>query len=328
MTYFCSMMKLLRNVWLMNMVAIGLMLLYLLVFLKDVESDVVLNLLLIKSTFSLVPIYLNNFLLVPFLERRKYFLYFIGFLVLVTIFAFLNVEAFGLLGKNYKITYAVLSIVTDIFLGMGVLFTYRYIIRNENQHRKEILQKTSELKYLKEQLDQHFLFNSLNTIYGLIKNDTILAEQVTERLSNILRYQLEKSGEDVLPLTQELQFLNDYLLIQESRFGERAHINFEINGNPKHKNIAPMLFIPFIENAFKHSNLEDKDAYIDIFIKIEKNIVRLTVNNSKKVLFKPKTSLKMGLKNIKSRLELLYPNHQLEIWETDTDFKINLIIVL
>ncbi len=187
----------------------------------------------------------------------------------------------------------------------------------------------TEVKFLKSQINPHFLFNVLHNIYALAIMDAEKAATQLLKLSDILRYMLYDSNEERVPLERELAYLKNYLgmvELKDSR-GMDIKLNLSLEEGNQHLKMAPLLFIPFVENAFKHSFIEDiRTGYVHISLQTSGNQLIFTVDNSKPQKEYSKDRVGgIGLNNIKQRLELSYPNkHDLKIEETKTAFTVRL----
>ena len=198
------------------------------------------------------------------------------------------------------------------------------------KEEKENLQKDMELTYLKEQVNPHFLFNSLNSIYALSRQQSTETPEVVMQLSELMRYQLESAKKDTVLLKEELEFIENYLLLEEKRLSKRCTIEFSIDGDVLGLKMAPMLLIPFVENAIKHgAQSTNEQSMIAVSALIKTNTLYFQITNSK-----PKTQVAtkrkgLGLENVKRRLKLLYPNsHTLEIRDAEKAYHVNLSIQL
>lgn len=225
---------------------------------------------------------------------------------------------------------------SKIFLGgffMAFSSTLYKIINDWSFHQKERidLQRQSlqsELNFLKSQINPHFLFNTLNSLYALTLKKSDKAPEIVLRLSEMMRYMLYDSNETKVPLSKEIQYIKNYLELERLRHGKSIDINFNVEGNLNGQNIAPLLFIPFLENSFKHGMDQTIDeGFVNIKIRIEGDKLNLQVGNSKSKLTRPKRSNSggIGLVNVKRRLELLYPKkHELELKEKENQFNVSL----
>ena len=174
----------------------------------------------------------------------------------------------------------------------------------------------TEMKFLKSQVNPHFLFNALNNIYALtvIKSDK--APDNLMRLSEMLRYMLYDSNDGKVPLHKEIDYLENYISLASLKDSRGLNIRVEIDKSQPGLKVAPLLFIPFVENAFKHSKIEDlKNGFIKIFLKTSSEQIEFSVENSiPSVPFKKDKLGGIGLTNTKKRLDLLYPyKHLLNI---------------
>jgi hypothetical protein len=223
----------------------------------------------------------------------------------------------------------------SVFAALLMLFMSGFIkiaqewFKSEQQREAlKVENLNAELKFLKSQINPHFLFNCLNTIYSLAHKHSAQTEHAIVKLSTIMRYMIYESNEDKVQLQQELQYLEDYIDIQRLRMPDDIVVDYAVQGTPIGLRIEPMLLVPFVENAFKHGISYAEPSFIAIAVAIEKNQVRLVVENS---LFRQRVAEKggIGLQNVRKRLELLYTeDHELEITEAENQFIVDLKIVL
>ena len=196
--------------------------------------------------------------------------------------------------------------------------------------KEELKQKNheTELALVKSQLDPHFLFNTLNNIDVLILKDQEVASEYLNKLSDIMRFMLFETKAEEIPLTKELEYIEKYIELQKIRTNNKDYVNYSVNGNPKNRRIAPMLFIPFIENAFKHSgNKKLKDA-IKINIDISEHEISMTCINKVDANRTPEIeSNGLGNQLIEQRINLLYPErHSLEVSNLNNTYSVILRI--
>lgn len=215
-------------------------------------------------------------------------------------------------------------------LGSSVLSFSKFASEKEKAFiQLEKAKLETEIKFLKSQINPHFLFNTLHNIYGLTIIQSDRASDQVLKLSNILRYMLYDSNEEKVPLKREVQYLKDYIDLAQLKDSRGMDISFDIGKGYEALKVSPLLFIPFVENAFKHSQIEDlKNGYIHIRLNTRVNTLIFEVDNSKpKDAYSKDKMGGIGLKNIQQRLSLLYPNkHDLHIEETEASFKIKLEI--
>jgi hypothetical protein len=187
----------------------------------------------------------------------------------------------------------------------------------------------AELSYLKAQINPHFLFNTLNSIYSLAIQKSDVAPSAIVKLSSMMRYVVSESNRDFVPLDKELSYIRNYVELQQLRFGEAVQLLFFIHGNAGSRKIAPLVLIPFVENAFKHGiNAEDRSC-IKISIDIDNDELRLEVFNNKVFVRRDEEKSGLGIENTRGRLQLLYPNrYSLVITDTQESFSVLLTIRL
>lgn len=188
-----------------------------------------------------------------------------------------------------------------------------------------------QLQTLQHQITPHFMFNVLNHIHVLMQTNVELASDLLIKYSEILRYQLYNGEKKVISIEQEIQFLKDFIAVEELRWGDKLTIECLWDIEDKQKEIPSLLFITFVENAFKHvakSTFEKGMIVMDLHQR--KNNLKFEIRNSKSMIpsnKKEDKGLRLGLKNIKERLDILYPRkHDLQIKETNTIFHVLLII--
>ena len=193
-----------------------------------------------------------------------------------------------------------------------------------------LLQKNHEMEMalVKAQLDPHFLFNTINNIDVLILKNATEASNYLNKLSDIMRFMLFETKPKEIPLSKEVEYIEKYIALQKIRTANDNYVNFSVKGNSDKKTIAPMVFIPFIENAFKHSSNKKLDNAININIQIEEESVHLACENK----FDDHRKIKNGSNGlgndlIKKRLDLIYPNrHILEVKNQNDLYAVNLTI--
>jgi two-component system LytT family sensor kinase len=198
--------------------------------------------------------------------------------------------------------------------------------RLENKFLQTQLQlKEQELKFLKMQIHPHFLFNTLNTLYGFALKKSEKAPEMILKLSNLLDYILYQVDKPLVLLQDEIKHIEDYVSLEEFRFQESLQITINKDLIDEKLEIAPMLLLPFVENAFKHGAQIDGVVAVNINLKVDENTLNFTIENSAKNNENSKKGI--GLENIKKRLEMLHPkNHFLEILQEEKKFRVNLKI--
>ena len=189
--------------------------------------------------------------------------------------------------------------------------------------------KDQELQYLKKQIHPHFLFNTLNTIYGFALNQSKQTPEIILKLSNLLDYILYQVNKPKVALHEEIEHIREYIELEKIRFREILEVDFELKNVPNDYQIAPMIFLPFVENAFKHGNIIDGVLKIKIGFQVEDNTLLFKIKNTT-INDKTKSEDKgIGLQNIQKRLDLLYKNkYDLVIDNRENWFSIQLKIDL
>lgn len=289
-------------------------------------------------------VYFNVYVLFPcFLAKRKIVLYILattGFtlfalvimLILQTLFydvAAINQEETSGMAIFLSITGNLLTIF--LFLGgiSAILLFKQSTLSNQRIHNLRKATSESELMFLKSQINPHFLFNMLNNANILIEEDPEMASYILLRLDELLRYQLNDSLQDKVNLKAEIQFLTNYLELEKTR---RDNFTYQIKqeGDMTHVDIAPLLFIPFVENAVKYNVTGDKDAYVHLSFRLQEDRFSFSCENPigiHTVTRKEKGGL--GLANIRRRLDLLFSDHySLEQTQTDRIYTVHLQIKL
>jgi LytS/YehU family sensor histidine kinase len=188
--------------------------------------------------------------------------------------------------------------------------------RKEIEHEK----LAAELNFLKAQINPHFLFNTLNNLYYLAYSKSENTAEVVAKLSQMMRYMIYDSNHPNVLLSKEIEYMQNYISLERLRLNDQIPIKFEVIGNAENLRITPLIFITFLENAFKHgvSNSNPK-AWVNVTIQLQDKQCVYTVENS--LVEKPESSEKsgIGLQNVKRRLDLSYPNQYKLITENKKD---------
>lgn len=223
--------------------------------------------------------------------------------------------------------------VIDIGFAAGAAVALRLgRIQLAAKEREKILLRekhTTELKYLRNQTNPHFLFNTLNNIYALARKKSEDTAEVVMKLSKLLRFMLYESNKDFIPLTEELRMLDDYLELEKIRYSDRLTITFYKETDSDTQQVAPLLLLPFVENAFKHGVSETRfNSYVDIALTLKNGVLSFTIENTKEDNGRDKVTDSIGLSNVRRQLELMYAHHTLEVYNQPDTFKVQLTINL
>ena len=201
---------------------------------------------------------------------------------------------------------------------------------NEIKLKESLKEKNHEMEMalVKSQLDPHLLFNTINNIDALILQDAVEASNYLNQLSDIMRFMLYETKPDTIQLSQEIQYIEKYIALQKIRTSNKNYVHFAVTGNVGDKTIAPMVFIPFIENAFKHTNNKKLENAIVVHIFIEQDTIQLVCENKYDAKPQPKDpNSGLGNELIQKRLQLIYPGkHILKITQENNLYRVNLII--
>jgi hypothetical protein len=201
---------------------------------------------------------------------------------------------------------------------------------NERKLKEALKEKNHEMEMalVKSKLDPHLLFNTINNIDALIIKDAVEASNYLNKLSDIMRFMLYETMADKILLSQEIEYIEKYIALQKIRTANANYVQFSVTGVIGNKMIAPMVFIPFIENAFKHTNNKKVENAITVHIIIGNKAIQLVCENKfdvKPTEIQPGSGL--GNELIQKRLGLIYPqNHVLEVHKTNDRYTVNLTI--
>ncbi|RAU82300.1 sensor histidine kinase [Pontibacter arcticus] len=284
---------------------------------------------LVELPFKMTLVYFNMYFLMPQYLLQKRYLEFAIYLVLLTVgigilmqfvlFPLLihplfcpptctedNLTLYRFVKNIVNINYLVA--ITAVIALLKNWYSHQQAARNLTQDKLE-----AELKFLKAQIHPHFLFNTLNSLYSLTLKKSDNAPEVVLKLSGLMDYMLYDANAAKVPLDKELSYIKNYIALEQIRYGSRVEVRFTEAGSIAGKQIAPLLLLPFVENAFKHGvSTETKDAWIRIDVKVHENKLVLLVENCKCAEKASASSRDMasgiGLKNLRRRLELLYEN--------------------
>ncbi|HEY8937064.1 MAG TPA: sensor histidine kinase [Cyclobacteriaceae bacterium] len=189
----------------------------------------------------------------------------------------------------------------------------------------------AEVSFLKAQINPHFLFNTLNSIYSLAVLKSDKTADAIVKLSEMMRYVINEADKDFVSLEKEIAYINDYIVLQENRFGKSINLSFSVTGDLLGKKIAPLILITFVENAFKYGvNAEDEESVISIKIAVVGNELIMDVVNKKVIVQQSMTEHSgKGIRNAQERLNVLYPSsYILTINDTAEDFSVSLKLLL
>lgn len=292
------------------------------------------------SSILLVTFYFNYFFLIPkYLFAKRSWLYFLVLILLVAIVFFLIGVVFILFGFTPetldKTDPAIEKIIPVIIINsvslwllsivMSIVWTfYNRLKQTENERL------SAQIASLKSQINPHFLFNTLNNIYATVIDTSPKAADMVDKLSEMMRYTMRDTQQDFVSLEDEINYVSNYIELQRLRLDRSVKLEYYILEDIPALQIAPMLLIPFIENAFKHGVNSEQKSHIKIEISMNKNEFQLSVvNNKVNVQQNISERSGLGIENTKHRLNLIYPSkHLLVINDTEKQFIVSLYINL
>jgi len=284
--------------------------------------------------------YFNLHYNVPhFLYKKRYALFGLFFLVGVVVAALLRVPLATYLsvhffapGKKPPGAYQLfLNSLTNIFIWTICLVAGKIIIdRIRFQKYVDLMEKDkvrNELDFLKAQFNPHFLFNSINSIYGNIDKNNSSARNMLLTFSDMLRYQLYECNTDSISIDKEIRYLRNYVALQQTRNAENLVVDLEIDEELRGFSVAPLLFTSFVENAFKYvSHYEDKENKVEISLLKKVDNLVFRAYNTKERNYNGDRVINhggIGIANVKRRLEILYPyKHELVMSRDDTSYEV------
>ena len=285
-------------------------------------------------------VYITNLVLIPrLLYKKKYVLFTVIYVIMIfvssvtkvtIIFEVLHVRHITV-WDDFKIRLYDNIIPHYLLVSTGAAAKLLVDYARAQKRLAEITKERAEaeLKFLKSQINPHFLFNSLNSVYFLIDKSNMEAREALHKFSEMLRYQLYECGGERIGIEKELMYLQDYVDLQRLRKDEQYRVNYSCGPEVKGFSIEPLLLIPFVENSFKHLSHFGSGKLNQVDIDVTRSngefsfAVANTVDYSSKGSTEPVGGI--GLKNVRRRLELLYPDkHTLDIEEEDGWFKVKL----
>jgi two-component system, LytTR family, sensor kinase len=292
----------------------------------------------IKIVDLMLMVYTTNYLLIPFLlYKKRYVTFILIFIGMILTSSFTKMYIIGqvandptiFFGKNLKARIYD-NVIPHFFLVIaGAAFKLVFDQLRLQKRIAELAKENAEaeLNFLKSQINPHFLFNSLNSVYFLIDKSNPDARQALHTFSDMLRYQLYEANGEKIPIEKEINYLQDYVHLQQLRKDENYKVQFNCSPEVKNFSIEPLLLIPFVENAFKHISHKSNEAnFVKVDLTRNNGYFEFAVENSReKGIYTTEQHGGIGMANVKRRLELLYPDtHKLDVSDEANTFKINL----
>lgn len=287
--------------------------------------------IIIAHTTLIVFYYFNYFYLLPkFYFTGRYSLYFpVAALCLLTLILIMQSDPNFNPLPSPPFKHAVLAFIFSIIVRFLMVFLLSLGVASYARLRAAEQQKLiSELSYLKAQINPHFLFNTLNSLYALAVKKSDRAPEAILKLSSIMRYVITEANDEQVSLDKEISYLDAYVELEKLRLTDKVSLTYSVEGDLSGKRISPMLLIPLVENVFKHGVSTSETSRIEINIRVEQNILSLKTKNQK-LRHDKSGDTGLGISNVKKRLDLLYAGkYELTINEQEKDFTVNLVLAL
>ena len=302
-----------------------------------------LNFVGIMLAITAATSYVTIYYLIPrYLFEKKYFTFVLYSIYLVIISVYFEIIfSFLYVFKVHQFRAVLDPSVIDLFFLMVGTYFIVFIVAGiklikhwvNDQQKSQILAKEkveTELKLLKSQIHPHFLFNTLNNIYSLALERSEKTADVIVKLSEILDYLLYETKLEKVPLQKEVQLISNYLELEKLRYGGRLRLNTSFDEHLDSLGIAPLLMLPFVENAFKHGvSKKRNDVIINLSIKVKDAMLMFYIDNDKPEAGSEKNTGGIGLENVRKRLDISYPGkHSLVINESGTKYSVTLEVQL
>lgn len=291
-------------------------------------------------------VYFNYFVLLPrYLVKRKIEKY-ISFTLLTIILAtaIQRLLAFyvvnpmlypnwdqGAFIQSFRLVQASMILTSPMIFLVGMTIVIRWAGAQKQMEQLAREKVETELKYLRNQVNPHFFFNTLNNLYGLAQEKSDRTPEVVLKLSELMSYMLYETNKSLISLEKELDYIRNYISLEEQRYQDRFQCRLSVQGDARSVKVPPMLVLPFVENAFKHGiNKESSGAWMNLDLIVDARTLVLRVENSlTEQRVKAKGNGGLGIKNVNRRLELLYPEgHELNHGTDGKTYKVELKIQL
>ncbi|MEN8122324.1 MAG: histidine kinase [Bacteroidota bacterium] len=281
------------------------------------------------TVLSIAFFYFNyNYALPKLYFQKKHLNYILVVFVFLTVTGFITGYIAYSFDPTYSMQYRQSGILRNYFLRFAIIFVASLVFGYRKRYRQIEEEKVkAELSTLKAQINPHFLFNTLNGIYAQAITKSENTANSISKLSSLMRYALTETIAEKVSLEKELNYINNYIELQKIRLTGKTKVIFRVDGNTNAKQIAPMLLISFVENAFKYGVSNEIETQIKISVLFENGDLIFRVFNDKVPNTAKENSSNLGIKNTKNRLELTYPDsYTLNITDNDKTFEVKLKI--
>jgi len=284
---------------------------------------------LVTVTLSMILVYVNIYYMFPkFILKKKYIYYLVNFIIILCVFYIVRTELiYHFINKDvwpesdtpqkaYSFNHIVVVFligIYDVGLVTTIKLTIDWVFEKKRTEQLQKDQLRSELSFLKTQIQPHFFFNTLNNLYALTIEKSKKAADAILKLSEIMQYVLYDAKDPKISLLKEINYIHSYLELEKLRYGDIIKSELIINGNIDNIEVPPLLFLPFIENCFKHGAKNNDDIFVNItFSKSNDNLI-FKVENNFNITTNIETKHGIGIENVKRRLLLIF----------DSKFKLN-----
>jgi sensor histidine kinase YesM len=325
-TFFAFIKKYYSNIWIRNSLLLSIIIFFnLLSNSVQTGQDRDNPLAVIVSLFlNMVLVIIHNHVLLRlFLFQRKIIQYLILFIAFLAVTTLATTYFFPwILDDPYEtnIPNMIFSVMINTVLASILYFLHFYFLKYIKMNEIEILNQQTEIENLKQQLNPHFLLNSLNNLYSVsLTKPEAVSDKILE-LSDLLKYQIETCKKDYITLFEEQKFIEKYIAYSQWKL-QNITINTSEKGTKKNYKVTPMIFLPLLENAVKYANFE-KNPVIEINWEYSDSKFSFSITNDYLASKKEHFSTKIGLKNLKKRIELFHPDSKLEIIDVSSNFKV------
>jgi len=299
---------------------------------------------LVEFPLHIILVYVNIYFLIPkFILTKKYKRYIFLFILSLGLVYVIRTELnYFLVTENiwpeaettqqaFTFNHIIAVILGEVYVvafASAIKLTFDWIYERKRSEELQKVQLRTELNFLKSQIQPHFFFNTLNNLYALTLEKSEVAPSVVLKLSDIMQYVLYDAKEPLISLFNEINYIQNYLDLERLRYGDKIESTTNISGDIEDIQVPPLLFLPFIENCFKHGTQENEQIQLTINFKNENNKwLIFKVENTYNKLSELNTTHGIGIKNVKRRLQLLFKdNFNLKVTSTQNTYIMRLKI--
>lgn len=296
---------------------------------------------LVEFPLHIIITYITVYFLIPkFIANKKYVQFLIYFGLLLTGLYFIRTGlSYFFVSKNlwpeaegiqeaFTLNHVIAVVIGEIYvvaLASAIKLTIDWAEEKRRNNELIQLQTKTELDFLKSQIQPHFFFNTLNNLYSLTMLKSDNAPEVVIKLSDMMQYVLYEVKEPFIDILKEINYIQSYIELEQLRFGERVTADIKLKGDLSEIQVPPLIYLPFVENCFKHGSKNSEKIKIKLRFETKKDLVYFSVSNSIEEETAKKVAHGIGLENVKRRLELIYgKNYRLSAKIEDQKYTVNL----